>query len=85
MSDAVREIAGRRVLVCASEGPPIRGEREAVDIIGQALGEGASWAALPVAERVLQVWRLSEAQYRLRGDYPDASGLPRSVARVHRP
>ena len=44
--------------------------------------DAAYWAALPVAERVLQVWRLSEAQYRLRGEYPDASGLPRSVARV---
>ena len=49
MSDAVRDIAGRRVLVCAPDGPPVRGEREAVDIIGQALGEGASWVALPGA------------------------------------
>ena len=43
------------------------------------------WAALPVSERVLQVWKLSEAQWRLRGEFPDASGLPRSTARVHRP
>jgi hypothetical protein len=43
------------------------------------------WAALPVEERVLQVWKLSEAQWRLRGEFPDESGLPRSVARVHRP
>jgi hypothetical protein len=42
------------------------------------------WAALPVADRVLQVWKLSEAQWRLAGGFPDASGLPRSVARVHR-
>lgn len=42
------------------------------------------WAALPVSERVLQVWRLSEAQWRLRGEFPDESGLPRSVARVRR-
>jgi len=34
---------------------------------------------------VLLVWSLSEAQYRLRGEFPDESGLPRSVARVHRP
>jgi hypothetical protein len=45
----------------------------------------AYWAALPVAQRVLQVWTLSEVQYRLRGEFPDESGLPRSVARVHRP
>jgi hypothetical protein len=47
--------------------------------------DAAYWAALPVAQRVLQVWILSEAQYRLRGEFPDESGLPRSVARVHRP
>jgi hypothetical protein len=47
--------------------------------------DAAYWAALPVAERVLQVWTLSKAQYRLRGEFPDESGLPRSVARVHRP
>lgn len=38
---------------------------------------GARW---PVAERVLLVWTLSEAQYRRRGEFPDESGLPRSVA-----
>jgi hypothetical protein len=46
--------------------------------------DAAYWAAVPVAQRVLLVWTLSEAQYRLRGEFPDASGLPRSVARVHR-
>ena len=48
MSDAVQDLAGRRVLVCAPDGPPITGDRDAVDIIGQALGEGAQWAVLPV-------------------------------------
>jgi hypothetical protein len=42
------------------------------------------WAGLPVDERVLQVWTLSEAQWRARGEFPDASGLPRSVACVRR-
>jgi hypothetical protein len=42
------------------------------------------WAAIPVAERVLQVWKLSVEQWRLRGALPDESGLPRSVARVVR-
>ena len=46
--------------------------------------DAAYWAALPVEQRVLQVWKLSEAQYRLRGELPDESGLPRSIARVHR-
>jgi hypothetical protein len=43
------------------------------------------WLAVPVGERVLQVWKLSEAQWRLRGEFPDESGLPRSTARLHRP
>jgi hypothetical protein len=42
------------------------------------------WTAMPVEERVRQVWALSEAQWRLRGEFPDASGLCRSVARVRR-
>jgi hypothetical protein len=42
------------------------------------------WADIPVAERVLQVWKLSEAQWRLRGEFPDESGFPRSVASVRR-
>ena len=45
----------------------------------------AFWAAIPVDERVLQVWRLSEAQYRMIGQFPDASGFPRSTARLYRP
>ncbi|MBY0493204.1 MAG: hypothetical protein K2Y23_03200 [Cyanobacteria bacterium] len=47
--------------------------------------DAAFWASMPVAERVLQVWRLSEEQWRLRGELPDESGFPRSVARVVRP
>lgn len=47
--------------------------------------DAAFWAAVPVAERVLQVWRLSEEQWRLRGELPDESGFPRSTARVVRP
>jgi hypothetical protein len=43
------------------------------------------WKSLPVDVRVSQVWTLSEAQWRLRGEYPDERGLPRSVARLHRP
>jgi hypothetical protein len=42
--------------------------------------DAAWWAALPVVERVQLVWTLSEAHYRLRGELPDESGLPRSVA-----
>jgi hypothetical protein len=44
----------------------------------------AYWAALPVDVRILQVWRLSEEQWRMRGEFPDEPGLCRSVARVQR-
>jgi hypothetical protein len=42
------------------------------------------WMQIPEPERVLQVWRLSQEMWRLRGDLPDESGLSRSVARVRR-
>ena len=42
------------------------------------------WMQLPDAERILQVWRLSQEIWRLRGDLPDEPGLCRSVARVRR-
>ncbi len=47
--------------------------------------DASFWQAIPIGERVLQVWKLSEEQWRLRGELPDESGLPRSVARVVRP
>jgi hypothetical protein len=43
------------------------------------------WRALPIEVRVLEVWKLSEEQWRLRGEFPDEPGLCRSVARIHRP
>lgn len=47
--------------------------------------DASYWAALPVDVRVLQVWKLSEEQWRLRGELPDEPGLSRSVTRVLRP
>ena len=41
------------------------------------------WMQLSQAERVLQVWRLSQEQWRL-ANLPDESGLCRSVASVQR-
>jgi hypothetical protein len=43
------------------------------------------WRALPIEVRVLETWKLSEEQWRLRGEFPDEPGLCRSVARIHRP
>jgi hypothetical protein len=42
------------------------------------------WMQIPDVERVLQVWRLSQEQWRLHGDARDESGFCRSVASVHR-
>ena len=42
------------------------------------------WMQLPDAERILQVWRLTQEIWRLRGDLSDEPGLCRSIARVRR-
>ena len=47
--------------------------------------DAAYWQSLPIDVRVLEVWKLSEEQWRLRGEFPDEPGLCRSVARIHRP
>jgi len=49
---------GHPVLECPAEGPPIR-YAEAVDLIGEALGAGADWVAIPAA-------RLGDDFFRLR-------------------
>ena len=40
------------------------------------------WMQMPDAERIRQVWRLSQEIWQLRGDLSDEPGLSRSVARV---
>ena len=44
----------------------------------------AFWQQLPEADRIVQVWRLSQELWRLGGPHSDEPGLCRSVARVHR-
>jgi hypothetical protein len=46
--NAVREIAGLRVLVCAAEGDPIGADRDAVDLLGEAMSGDANMVAIPV-------------------------------------
>jgi hypothetical protein len=65
MTDTVRDIAGTRVLVCAPDGPPVLGEREALDLIGAALSEQAAWVALPASRLPDDFFRLST---RLAGE-----------------
>jgi hypothetical protein len=45
----VEIFAGRRVLVCDPEGPPLAGDRHAGDLVGEALGAGAEVVAIPTA------------------------------------
>ncbi|MGP3918536.1 DUF4180 domain-containing protein [Nonomuraea sp. 10N515B] len=39
------------VHLCPLDGPPLRDERDALDLIGEAWGHGATWVAVP-AERL---------------------------------
>jgi len=48
MADSLEEIHGTRVLLCSPEGTVIRGEREAVDLVGDAYHLDVAWIALPV-------------------------------------
>lgn len=45
----------------------------------------AFWAALSPEVRIMHVWKLSEEQCRLRGEFPDEPGLCRTIAIVRRP
>ena len=42
------------------------------------------WHQLSPADRVAQVWRLSQELWQLRGEMPDESGLRRFPARIRR-
>ena len=46
--------------------------------------DGTYWQQIPPAERILQVWKLSQEQWLLRDERTDESGLCRSVASVRR-
>ncbi|TDQ54232.1 DUF4180 domain-containing protein [Actinorugispora endophytica] len=59
MPDVLHDIHGTPVLVCAADGAPLRGERDATDLIGEAFHHGAAWVALPAD-------RLSDDFFRLR-------------------
>jgi hypothetical protein len=45
----VRQLAGVAVLVCAADGAPVAAERDAADLVGQAMSNDAQMVALPVA------------------------------------
>jgi len=49
VTHAVEAIGGQTVLVLDADGPPVATERDGTDLIGDAMGEGAAWIAIPVA------------------------------------
>jgi len=59
MGDEVARLAGRAVLLCAVDGPPLSGEADALDLIGSLWGQEIEWLVLPAA-------RLGEGFLRLR-------------------
>ena len=49
MSQAVEDIGGVSVLVLDPAGPVVANERDGTDLIGDAMGEGVDWLAIPVS------------------------------------
>ena len=47
MSHCLVELYGRRILLASDAGPLLGSEGDAVDLIGEALGAGASLIAIP--------------------------------------
>ncbi|MFE2729230.1 DUF4180 domain-containing protein [Kitasatospora sp. NPDC059327] len=47
------------VLRLAVDGPPVRDERDATDLIGDAFGAGAAWVVVPVERLAEDFFRLS--------------------------
>lgn len=59
MADEVVTIAGQRMLACDPAGPAIATEREATDLIGDALGADAHVVAIPVERLGPDFFRLA--------------------------
>jgi hypothetical protein len=49
---------GTRVLLCDPDGPPIAGDREAADLVGEAFGADAAIIAIPLARLTPDFLRL---------------------------
>jgi hypothetical protein len=59
MPDPIEHLAGTAVLVCAVDGPAVRGEGDALELIVEAGQRGASWVVVPAA-------RLRDEFFQLR-------------------
>jgi hypothetical protein len=55
----VKRMHGLTILACPSEGDPLRTERDTVDLIGDALGEGADTVLIPVERLSDEFFQLS--------------------------
>lgn len=66
MPDSITSINGTTTLICAADGDPLRTERDAVDLIGEALQHGATLVAIP-AERLDD--ELFDLRTRLFGEF----------------
>lgn len=49
MADELKTMAGQAVFVCATDGPLVACEADALDLIGGLWGLDADWVALPVS------------------------------------
>ncbi|MNS68114.1 hypothetical protein D3C86_1045320 [compost metagenome] len=49
MDDAIQVLSGRRVFVCAEDGPRLESEADAVDLMGRLWGLDAEWVAAPTS------------------------------------
>ncbi|WP_435053259.1 DUF4180 domain-containing protein [Kitasatospora phosalacinea] len=54
----MQELGGVLVMVVAAEGEAVAGERQALDLLGDAYHQGASWVAVPVQRLGAEFFRL---------------------------
>ncbi|WP_433345324.1 DUF4180 domain-containing protein [Microtetraspora malaysiensis] len=66
MTDTLRDFDGTAVLMCAANGDPLREERDAIDVIGEAMYLGVAWVAVPVERLHDDFFRL---RTRVAGDF----------------
>ncbi|HET7716922.1 MAG TPA: DUF4180 domain-containing protein [Bauldia sp.] len=59
MTGAIRNLGGQAVYWCSPAGPRIARESDALDLIGEIVGEDVTWVAIPLE-------RLSPDFFRLR-------------------
>lgn len=58
MTARLLELGGVRVLLAASDGPPLRSDRDALDLLSQCYEQEAGWLALPVSRCGAEFFRL---------------------------